>query len=230
MDISYVMDAFDARVHFSKLLKRLNSSSKSVEAALQFLSEHQDHVEDLYNCMLEELRTVNLTLRINILYLMSALTSSSETYAQMFKTWVRRDIITLIDRTVPTAFVGLANCAPARGVALSWKNDGVISAADLDSVKSLLSQKMNSVKAGQTSSDVMLPEMTRDDILRRMEEDRERTKKRKEMLWATDINTTDEFTIFWEELGAVTKLDEERMLEENRIVEESKMLFSSMDK
>jgi CTD kinase subunit gamma len=57
------LDAFEARLTFIELLRRLNASVQSATKCAQFALRYQDLSEDLYSCILEELDKVSLVTR-----------------------------------------------------------------------------------------------------------------------------------------------------------------------
>lgn len=52
------LDAFEARLAFTDLLRRLNASVQSATKCAQFAIRYKDLSEDLYSCIVEELELV----------------------------------------------------------------------------------------------------------------------------------------------------------------------------
>jgi CTD kinase subunit gamma len=66
-------------------------------------------------------------------------------------------------------------------------------------------------------------DISREEVLRRMDEDRERSKRLKESLWAIDYKTNElaEFDKMWSTIGPLMELDFEQMREDNEIAQGS---------
>lgn len=70
-----------------------------------------------------------------------------------------------------------------------------------------------------------VPALTREEILRRMNEDRERSKRLKENIWAVDYRVEyAEFDALWNTSTGLAQLDYEQMKEDNEIASASKQL------
>jgi CTD kinase subunit gamma len=73
-----------------------------------------------------------------------------------------------------------------------------------------------------TSTDSKIKPMTKEEILKRMDDDRERSKRPKENIWAVDYEGSlyNEFEALWD-IAEMTDLDYEQMKEDSEIAKAS---------
>lgn len=215
------MDAFEATLEFAKILRKLNASTKSQDAALQFLMKNRDLKEDLYRCILHEMSKGTISLRVSILFFVNYLAGVSITKALPFHGWITRDIPQIVDLAVPRVKAGLANVAPTEKVLKDLVAKKVIEERHLARAHEYLVERAVYIQSTPGLVDPNVPETTNDEILRRMEEDRERGKKVKEGQWSVD-SASEEFLSAWENIGGLTDLDFEQMDEDNEICLDSR--------
>lgn len=215
------MDAFEATLEFAKILRKLNASSKSQDAALQFLLKNRDLSEDLYRCILFEMGKAGISLRASFLFFLDHLAAVSVSKSLAFHEWIARDIQQIVDTAVPRVTLGLANIPPTEKVVQSLVSKKVLDERHLVRSHDYLMKRAQAIKASPGANDPSIPEPTPDEILRRMEEDRERGKKVKESLWSVN-SANDEFAFAWANLGKLSQLDYEQMDEDNEICSDSR--------
>jgi CTD kinase subunit gamma len=219
------MDAFEARMQFIKMLQRLNASAKWNEQTVQFMLKNPDLMEDLYSCVLQELGTSSLNVRLNIFFFLECLCESSSAHAAVCRNWISRDIDEILDKVVPRTQLGLVNVSAADQIIESLSGRVIKPSKAMELQKRLLvrsREELSNGGGGDSSSRDATPQpMSKGDILRRMDEDRERSKRLKENIWAIDYSEGRkvEFDQSWDHLGGLTAYDREQMVEDNEICE-----------
>jgi len=190
------MDPFEGRLSFLNHLKHLNASHSSSQKCAQFALRHSDLAEDLFSCILEELESTNLNVRVNLLHLVETIldnpASKESLYPELFSTNVERI---------------LKSCVPAEG--------GRVNLQVVNKVLERMYAKGYidvSLMEGLQRNDFSVHEFGKEEILRRFEEDRERHKRLRENIWqvAPDM----EFDRIWEESGDFDEIDWVYMREE----------------
>ncbi|KAK9377371.1 CTD kinase subunit gamma CTK3-domain-containing protein [Lipomyces chichibuensis] len=218
------LDAFEARLTFIELLRRLNASVQSATKCAQFALRYQDLSEDLYSCILEELDKTSLNARINILYFLETLCENSiRTGYEEYVDMVTRDLWEILDKVVPPAQGALANVALARKALDNLKQKSIITSENYESVVAMLSERGKLVSQEEFQMQKELPSFSKEEILRRMEEDRERHKRMRENIWVIPPGDAMqiEFENAWETTSSLDDDDYELMREETAILEQA---------
>jgi CTD kinase subunit gamma len=223
------MDPFEARLQFIKVLQRLNASTQANDAAILFVLKNHDLEEDLYSCVLEELDKSSLNARLNIFYFLEALCENPDASSRVnYSTWMCRDIQVIVDKVVPSNNVGVVNVSPSRHIVENLYRKGLLSVEKYENVVKLLKSREELLESSKVIANVQDTtaydstgslELSNKDILRRMDEDRERTKRIKENIWAIDYKQDgdSEFNILWKSLGPLGRLDYEQMQDDNEM-------------
>ncbi|KAI5794109.1 CTD kinase subunit gamma CTK3-domain-containing protein [Pyronema domesticum] len=239
------MDAFQCRLHFTRLISNLTASSVAAKQCAQFALKNRDVDEDLFSVILEQLSSKDCTMntRINILYFIESLCDQSlaASYTSYIK-MIQRDLSLIIDAVAPDDQVGAANAETARKVLHSLHTKSIITTSVLEKLVSQLSEREKNHKnldesdddeyaeeeehTGDESSPASRPGKRRhfDETLiqQRMEEDRERHKRLRENIWQIPPgpgNEDWEFQKAWEEAESDLNSDDfEIMREENEIL------------
>lgn len=234
------MDPFEARLQFTKILQTLTSSVGSNENSIQFLLQQQriykDLSEDLYSCILEELdRNSSLSTRLNILYFIESLCIQGIRNSELsrYVAWVNRDLKTIIDKVVPDGQLGLINFNYSMQILNNIRQNQLLKDEYVKNALQLLHDKMVAVQLNgstttstststNTSTDSKIKPMTKEEILKRMDDDRERSKRPKENIWAVDYEGSlyNEFGALWD-IAEMTDLDYEQMKEDSEIAKAS---------
>ncbi|KAK4055205.1 hypothetical protein OIV83_000485 [Microbotryomycetes sp. JL201] len=210
------MDPFEAsgidvRLQFVTLLSRLSSSLQSIHKCTSFALKHSSRcADDIWDCLMEECARASLNARINLLYLVDQLLDLQPTTAPAaqpqslpYTAFAARDLGTLVNNVVPASQLGSLNLMSATQasrkrarVLQSWKTRRVFDAAVLDPILNQLSErrasmrKSSSTDAKHPEPDKQLDQLSRNDILRRIEDDRERHKRLRERIWVLPVPTT----------------------------------------
>lgn len=203
------------------MLQRLNASAKWNEQAVQFMLKNPDLMEDLYSCVLQELSTSSINVRLNIFFFLESLCENSTAHAAVCRNWIARDIDEIVDKVVPRTQLGLVNVSAADQIVESLGGSVLKPAKVAELQKKLLERSHEELAGDANSGDGTSPQpMSKTDILRRMDEDRERSKRLKETIWAVDYSSghKHEFERAWENLGGLTSYDREQMVEDNEIM------------
>ncbi|KAK7206167.1 CTD kinase subunit gamma CTK3-domain-containing protein [Myxozyma melibiosi] len=212
------LDAFEARLMFTDLLRRLNASVQSATKCAQFAVRNKDLCEDLYSCIIEELDQTSLNSRINILYFLETLCESSiRTGFDDYVTMIRRDLWMILEKVVPESSAALANVALAKKALENLQRKSVITQQELIQASTKLEEREVQIGKDKTIS------FSKEDILKRMDEDRERHKRMRENIWvipAGELIQT-EFDNAWETISDLGEDDFDSMTEENNIFRKS---------
>ncbi|KIO30038.1 hypothetical protein M407DRAFT_69697 [Tulasnella calospora MUT 4182] len=195
------MDMFDIRMSFLNSLRRLNATQSSIQRVVGFAIKHFARCgEDLWDCVLEECQKGSLNMRINILYCLDSLCEASLHYQSSigsgqlrssptsYVEYVSRDLDKIVQLVVPDNRDGLVNLASTRQILESWRAKRVLDSAVIEDVVKMLDGRSESLheKAASEQSTAST-EFTREEILRRFEEDRERHKLLRQKRWVLPI-------------------------------------------
>lgn len=163
--------------------------------------------EDLWACIIEELEKSNINARINIFYMLDSLLDQALAIGlESYRTLVERDLDTVVDLTVPmdvkegvlnrlstvqvrrdlrvctTHYVPWLSRCNRLQVLKSWKTRRLLPVAHLDALLDKL-ESATFPPSDNTSSTIF----SRNDILRRIEDDRERHKRLRERIWVLPV-------------------------------------------
>ncbi|KAL7277496.1 hypothetical protein PYCCODRAFT_1447241 [Trametes coccinea BRFM310] len=197
------MDPFEVRMQFIALLKRLDASQQSIKKIVGFAMKFFPSCgEDLWDCILEECQKGSLNSRINLLYLLDSLCEaclvskpppgSSQTFAS-YVDYVTRDLRKIVDSVVPEGRQGLPNLMSTRQILESWRSKRLVEPTKVDEVIATLEERRAAASASAArpaSPNSSTGGLSRDDIRRRMEEDRERHKRLRERRWVQPVAQT----------------------------------------
>jgi len=171
---------------------------------------------DLWECILEELgEKASINTKINLFYMLdSLLAASAANEMPAWKAFVARDLEKVVALTVPRDVgEGVLNRMSAMQVLDSWKTRRLFPSARLDALLDSLrhaSFASTSVPASTTGEAAAAAAaaaaaqtktattFSRNDILRRIEDDRERHKRLRERIWVLP-SLEAEFDQAWEE-------------------------------
>ncbi|EKM75758.1 hypothetical protein AGABI1DRAFT_64155 [Agaricus bisporus var. burnettii JB137-S8] len=206
------MDPFEVRMQFISMLRRLTASQQSVQKVVGYCVKFAQCGEDLWDCIIEECRKGSINSRINILHFLDSLcetslllksrsapsTSQKEdvTSKGVFVDYLARDLSKIISYVVPEGRQGLPNLSSTKQILENWRIKRVIDPQKVDDVLSDLNNRP--ATAPDTSGSAPQPTTTheplsRNEIFKRVEEDRERHKRLRERRWVQSIthDTTD---------------------------------------
>jgi len=219
------MDAFEARLQFTSRLSKLSASIQAAKSCAQFALKHKDYHEDLHSCILEQLASVPMNTRVNLLYFIEILCDlGSKQGFDGYMNMIRKDLFPIIENVVPADGSGVANVGTARRVMSSLLEKSVIDQQTKVTIDVLLSEREAESEANPTGAS-QKRKFDEKIINQRMNEDRERHKRLRENIWAiplpTPENLNPEFEFFWENCSDLGDDDFEMMREENEILKAS---------
>lgn len=164
--------------------------------------------------------------RVNLLYFIVVLCEQSlKTGFMNYISMISKDIMLIIDNVAPDEDGGVVNVEAVRQVLPNLRDLGVITAEQASNFDEMLvARRKEDVEEEPQPGDIERNERKFDDkmIDQRMNEDRQRHKRKRENIWAVVWRTPDgempEFEQMWEETSDLCEDDYERMREENEIL------------
>ncbi|ORY69313.1 CTD kinase subunit gamma CTK3-domain-containing protein [Leucosporidium creatinivorum] len=190
------MDPFEVRLQFTSLLSRLTSSLASIQKVSSFALKHGPRCgDDIWDCLVDECSHLNLNARINLLYFLDSLldkelpTESSSKQPQQqqpYKGLVKRDLAKVVDMVVPHTREGVLNLMSANQVLRSWRTRRLLDTDILDAILADLEGRRESLHSAEADT-TAFSTFSRNDILRRIEDDRERHKRLRERIWVLPV-------------------------------------------
>ncbi|KAL3419295.1 CTD kinase subunit gamma [Phlyctema vagabunda] len=230
------MDPFDVRVRFTYLLQKLNASSTSSQKAAQYALKYRDMDEDLHSCILEQLERNTINNRANIMYFIEILCDmASKEGHQDYVRMMQRDILRVVDAVAPEDGTGAANVKVVRKILQNLQQKNFLLEQTVHEIEDCLKERDRSpdhvgmssplqdedVEMGGTDTGaVTMPKPKQPQKLdkkqteQRIEEDRERGKREREVMWAVGLGPDDEFNKLWEETSDLGEDDFILMAEE----------------
>ncbi|GAA5897315.1 hypothetical protein JCM6882_001856 [Rhodosporidiobolus microsporus] len=198
------MDPFEIRMQFVALVSRLTSSVPSISKVASFALKHASRAsDDIWDCYLDEIASANLNSRINLLYLVDALldkegpkvvsrgAGAGIVGTGSYRALVERDLAKVVKNVVPETREGVLNWMSTHQVLRSWKTRRLLDSDVLDAVTAELEDRKAALHSHSDSSDTTaFANFSRNDILRRIEDDRERHKRLKERIWVLPVPST----------------------------------------
>ncbi|KAK7048203.1 CID domain-containing protein [Favolaschia claudopus] len=202
------MDPFEVRIQFLALLKRLNASQQSIQKVVGFAVKYFPPCgEDLWDCIVEECQKGSINSRINILYFLDSLCETcllvrshsssigSDPVNKQYVDFVNRDIGKIVECIVPAGREGLPNLTSTKQILENWRSKRVVDAQTIDDVLSALGKRSPPV-ASQAPPVASTPShkksshssLSRSEVFKRIEEDRERHKRLRERRWVQPIS------------------------------------------
>ncbi|KIK82142.1 hypothetical protein PAXRUDRAFT_154439 [Paxillus rubicundulus Ve08.2h10] len=193
-----------------KLNATQQSIQKVVGYALKYFSRCG---EDLWECIIEECQKGSINHRINILHFLDALCETSllakahqpppaeaSSHAKQVNTafyvdYVARDLVQIIECVVPVGRQGLPNLTSTKQILENWRTKRTIDPQRVDEVMHVLSTRQSlATDTPPTSAPDAAPQdskgpslgdahLSRGEIFKRIEEDRERHKRLRERRW-----------------------------------------------
>ncbi|KAF9222283.1 hypothetical protein BS17DRAFT_182051 [Gyrodon lividus] len=204
------MDPFEVRMQFLGLLRKLNATQQSIQKVVGYALKYFSRCgEDLWECIIEECQKGSINHRINILYFLDSLCELSllakahqpppaegssnpkQENAALYIDYVARDLPQIVECVVPVGRQGLPNLTSTKQILENWRTKRTIDPQRVDEVMRILSTRQPqavdtppvsapSQPKGAGTSDTHL---SRGEIFKRIEEDRERHKRLRERRW-----------------------------------------------
>ncbi|KAI5987347.1 CTD kinase subunit gamma CTK3-domain-containing protein [Pisolithus orientalis] len=201
------MDPFEVRMQFLGLLRKLSATQQSIQKVVSYALKYFAKCgEDLWECIMEECQKGSINHRVNILYFLDSLCETSllakshqpqpvESSSQakqanhaFYVDYVARDLAQIVECVVPVGRQGLPNLTSTKQILQNWRTKRVIDPQKVDQVMQILitrqSQATVASGTGSTATNKNAEaHLSRGDIVKRMEEDRERHKRLREKRW-----------------------------------------------
>ncbi|KAI0782954.1 CTD kinase subunit gamma CTK3-domain-containing protein [Abortiporus biennis] len=199
------MDPFEVRMQFITLLKRLNASQQSIQKvvgyALKFFSRCG---EDLWDCIIEECQKGSINSRINILYFLDSLCETSllarsypgaagpegKPNSTYYVDFVSKDLAKIVELVVPAGREGLPNLMSTKQILESWRTKRVVDPQKVDEVLSILDRRKDAMDISSDFPSNSSSTLPRQEVFKRIEEDRERHKRLRERRWVQPVSHT----------------------------------------
>ncbi|KAF9136455.1 hypothetical protein BGX30_011176 [Mortierella sp. GBA39] len=209
------VDPFEARLEFLSLLGKLNASQHSIQKVGNFAMKNRKLHEDLYNCIIEELeQTKSLNTRMNIFYVLDSICHQSHKAGfHGYIDLIQKNLPKIIECVTPSGPKGNVNVAGTKKILELWRVRKLFSDSALDKVeKPLLARELGANAPASFDTG-----FTKDDILKRMDEDRERHKRIREEIWIrpSEEDPGAEFLQYWDDVSDLDEVDYEDMEAEN---------------
>ncbi|KAI1297438.1 hypothetical protein EDD11_007128 [Mortierella claussenii] len=209
------VDPFEARLDFLGLLGKLNASQYSIQKVGSFAMRNKNLHEDLYSCIIEELeQTPSINSRMNIFYVLDSICHQSHKAGFTgYIDLIQKNLSRIIECVTPAGAKGNVNVAGTKKILDSWRAKRIFAESVVNKAEApLLSRDLGASAPATTDSG-----FTKDDILKRMDEDRERHKRIREEIWIRppDEDSDAEFTQNWDEVSDMEDNDYEDMEGEN---------------
>ncbi|GAA94921.1 uncharacterized protein L969DRAFT_105119 [Mixia osmundae IAM 14324] len=182
------MDAFEIRMQFVSVIRRLNSSQQSIQKVVAFAIKHAPRSsDDIWDCLVEECEKSSINARINIFFaidslLDAALNSGITSYLESTK----RDLGKLVGLVVPREREGILNLMSAKQILKVWKTKRMIAPEIVEPVERALDSRNARASASQGEA-AAFHKFSHNDVLRRIEDDRERHKRLREKIWVLPL-------------------------------------------
>ncbi|KAH8829046.1 CTD kinase subunit gamma CTK3-domain-containing protein [Flagelloscypha sp. PMI_526] len=249
------MDPFEIRMQFISQMKRLNATQSSIQKVVGFAIKYFPPCgEDIWECIIEECKKGSINSRINILYFLDSLCetclllkSRTQAYhperqnvSRQYVDFVNRDLADIVESVVPPGREGLPNLTSTRQILESWRSKRLIDPHVLDEAVSALNARQNdpatsSAPSASAAGTSKVKTLKSEEILRRIEEDRERHKRLRERRWVqppshcftsafalsicpshyNELSIDIEFNNDWETTSDWNEDDEEAAIEES---------------
>lgn len=203
------MDAFQIRLDCIALVKKLNASQQAIAKVVDFAVKYASvAADDVWDCIITECEKSSLNTKLNILFLLDALLlsivdpvgyssfsdtgsssakveGSSSNYtitASTYMTLASRDLARIVDSVVPKEDWDAVrmNATDTQKVLSSWKRVGMFDIEGLEKSINDLQIRKEALSKLPSSSHTRF---SKQDTLRRIEEDRERHKRLRERVW-----------------------------------------------
>ncbi|EPQ26283.1 uncharacterized protein PFL1_06218 [Pseudozyma flocculosa PF-1] len=198
------MDPFQLRLNFLSTLKRLSASQSSIHASLSFLTQHchaPASVDDLWSCLMDTCATSSLNTRINLLFLISSLFTddslSTPAVRAAYTPLLHRDADRLVHLMLPPdRWEAVLNLDATTRVLETWRTKMVLDPNDVDRLVALVESVRAQLYRLPKEQRGKRQGWSEQEVVRRVEEDRERHKRLRENLWILPRTSTSQSILF----------------------------------
>ncbi|KAJ1954672.1 hypothetical protein EC988_002306 [Linderina pennispora] len=205
------IDPFEARLLFSNMLDNLTGAQPTIDRVSSFAIKNTTVADNLMDCILEKLDKLSIAPRLNLLFVVDAiLAGNSRNSTTDWHDLVAKEVFAIVQAAIPENSSGDANIQQARKVVIGWKRKGYFDKALMEKIEKLFANRVG----GSTTTG---SGMRHQEILKRIEEDRERHKRHKEDLWIRPVDEPeeDELNSYWETTSDFNDADWQEITEEN---------------
>ncbi|KAK7548097.1 CTD kinase subunit gamma CTK3-domain-containing protein [Phyllosticta citricarpa] len=214
-------DPFEVRMRFTSQLQHLNASVTSAQKAANYALKYRDMDEDLHSCILEQLERNNMNNRANIMYFIEHLCDLAirENHPE-FVRMMQRDMVRVVDAVAPSDGSGAANVKVVRRVLAGLAQKQVLLPQTVSELEDSLKERDTSGAHATLSPSNGAPgsgrhtprgngaiRLDKRQIEQRIEEDRERHKRLREVIWQVDAENDAEYEKLWEESSDIGEDD-----------------------
>ncbi|KAI9338943.1 hypothetical protein DFJ73DRAFT_798129 [Zopfochytrium polystomum] len=213
---------------FKEMLDTLTQSYKDVAkaASYAYVEQNRQFCHSLYECIKERMEEVSVSNRVPLVYVLDSMMGMSVKHGfSGYADLTRKDIEWIVTMAVPES--DPSQLIKIKKVVRGWRQRGIFSAAELESVEAYLASVQKSVGPTSERESERSQVLTKQDILKKMEEDRDKHKKAREDGWSRlgPVNDTrrpttprpplrEEFEELWEKIDGMTDTDWANMIEE----------------
>lgn len=202
------MDPFEARLQFSTKLSKLSASVTDAQKTAAYALKFREYDEDFHSVILEQLGRGDINNQINIMYFLEQLCDATreEPRFNRYIVLIQRDISEIVDLVAPLSPLGKCNIADTKTVLQILRDKQILPADQVAAFEEMLDDRLDTelTDSDFTSSKYQL---TRRTCEQRMEDDRERQKRVKDLQWMVSPSGTDEFDALWANAGPITDED-----------------------
>lgn len=183
------IDPFEARLLFVNMLDNLNGAQPTIERVSGFALKNSSVADDLFDCIMEKLHKLAVTPRLNLFLVLDAILqlSINNSKRQTWVTLIKQELVKLVQLVIPEGPAGDGNVPQLRKVVSRWRRKTVVADQGiLEEIDKLLKDR---VGGGSLSNEAG---MKYQDILKRIEQDRDRHKRHKVDVWIRPPGETPE--------------------------------------
>ncbi|KAJ1949421.1 hypothetical protein FBU59_001152 [Linderina macrospora] len=205
------IDPFEARLLFSNMLDNLTGAQPTIDRVSSFAVKNSSVADNLMDCILEKLDKLSIAPRLNLLFVVdSILAASGRSTTTEWHGLVAKEVFAIVQAAIPENSSGDGNIQQARKIVNGWKRKGYFDKMLMDKIEKLFANRVGGNTATGSG-------MRHQEILKRIEEDRERHKRHKEDLWIRPVDEPeeDELSVYLETTSDFNDADWQEISEEN---------------
>ncbi|KAJ1988220.1 hypothetical protein GGI25_005454 [Coemansia spiralis] len=191
------MDPFEARLLFGNMLDNLTGAQPTIDRVSAFATKNSSMADNLLDCITEKLDKLQVPPRLNILFVIDAVLQSSKASRTGDQSWaelLQKDIVQIVKDVIPESAGGDSNVPQVRKVVAGWRRKAVFDKTIMGALEKLLANRAGADGGAVESG------LKHQEIIRRIEEDRERHKRHKEDVWIRPVDEQPESELksYWE--------------------------------
>ncbi|KAJ2894966.1 hypothetical protein GGI21_005216 [Coemansia aciculifera] len=182
--------------------------------------------DDLLECIGDKLNKLQVPPRLNLLLVIDAiLISSNRANAQTWANLLKKNIVSTVTVVIPETPGGDSNVPQVRKVVSGWKRKSVFDKSIMEKLDKLL-EKRGGGDSGGGGGSANESGMKHQEILKRIEEDRERHKRHKEDVWIRppDELPENELEMYWDTASDFNDADWQEIVVENEEYQQERQL------